>query len=283
MIPTRTRRSIVEDLDDGVSGFLQKQKTYEIKLFWPSIIAFVYLHLSAVYGLWLLLTVAEYGTVMFGVVSTVIGVVGVLAGSYRLWVHRTLKADYLSRICLMLFNTTTSLQTVKQWALDQRLHSVYENTDADPFNPERGFFFSHYGWFLCERQPTIKAATSKIDVSDLEADEVVQLQEKHFYILMPLLSFILPTFFCWYFCGDTLMNAWHIAAMFRFALSWFVLGKGWDKHQRVFYNLDLKLASAFFNMCMVGNFDDDQNENQGEGDEINEETDPSTVFDKKEN
>lgn len=56
---------------ETVDGGLQKrQEGYagrrKVKLVWRNIILFVALHVGAVYGLWLLLTAAQWKTVVFG-------------------------------------------------------------------------------------------------------------------------------------------------------------------------------------------------------------------------
>lgn len=76
-------RAIVKDCDVGVSGVLnendaetidgglvKRQEGFagrrKITLVWRNIILFAYLHLAAVYGLWLMLTSAQYITGIFG-------------------------------------------------------------------------------------------------------------------------------------------------------------------------------------------------------------------------
>jgi stearoyl-CoA desaturase (delta-9 desaturase) len=57
----------VETVDGGLAkrqeGYAGRRK---IKLVWRNIILFAYLHLAAVYGLWLMLTSAQWKTGIFG-------------------------------------------------------------------------------------------------------------------------------------------------------------------------------------------------------------------------
>lgn len=58
-----------ETIDGGLSKditTLKRAEKRKIKLVWRNVIAFGYLHLAAVYGLWLLLTSARLYTVAFG-------------------------------------------------------------------------------------------------------------------------------------------------------------------------------------------------------------------------
>lgn len=57
----------VETVDGGLAVAPKKQAgRRKIKLVWRNIILFAYLHLAAVYGLWLMLTAAKWYTGIFG-------------------------------------------------------------------------------------------------------------------------------------------------------------------------------------------------------------------------
>jgi len=64
------------------------------------------------------------------------------------------------------------------WVRDHRQHHKYSDTDADPHNSTRGFFFSHCGWLMMRKHPDVIAKGKTIDLSDLEADPIVKFQEK---------------------------------------------------------------------------------------------------------
>jgi len=64
------------------------------------------------------------------------------------------------------------------WVRDHRQHHKYSDTDADPHNCTRGFFFSHCGWLMVRKHPDVIAKGKNIDLSDLEADPIVKFQEK---------------------------------------------------------------------------------------------------------
>lgn len=64
------------------------------------------------------------------------------------------------------------------WAHDHRVHHKYSETDADPHNATRGFFFSHIGWLLCRKHPEVIAKGRQLDIADLQADPVLRFQKK---------------------------------------------------------------------------------------------------------
>jgi stearoyl-CoA desaturase (delta-9 desaturase) len=65
-----------------------------------------------------------------------------------------------------------------EWARDHRVHHKFSETDADPHNAHRGFFFSHIGWLLVRKHPSVKEKGKGIDLSDLLNDPVCAMQRK---------------------------------------------------------------------------------------------------------
>jgi fatty-acid desaturase len=66
-----------------------------------------------------------------------------------------------------------------EWVRDHRVHHKYTDTNADPHNSKRGFFFCHIGWLMCQKHPHVKKFGSRIDMSDVESDPVLQFQRKY--------------------------------------------------------------------------------------------------------
>ena len=67
---------------------------------------------------------------------------------------------------------------IYEWVRDHRSHHKFTDTDADPYNAKRGFFFSHVGWLLIKKHPDVKNKGKTLDMSDLEADPIVMWQKK---------------------------------------------------------------------------------------------------------
>lgn len=111
----------------------------------------------------------------------IIGVVasfGITAGAHRLWSHKAYKARLPLRIILMILQTVAFQNSIYEWARDHRVHHKFTDTDADPHNASRGFFFSHMGWLLIRKHPEVKEKGKLIDMTDLERDPVVMFQKK---------------------------------------------------------------------------------------------------------
>ena len=102
---------------------------------------------------------------------------GVTAGAHRLWSHKSYKAKLPLRLFLALGQTMAGQNCLYVWARDHRLHHKFSDSDADPHNINRGVFFSHCGWLLYRKHPSIHIEAAKLDMSDLRRDFVVRNQE----------------------------------------------------------------------------------------------------------
>lgn len=200
------------------------QESYKIDLVWRNILLFAYLHVAAIYGMYLMATSASWYTIAWAVFMYQCGAFGITAGAHRLWAHRSYKAKLPLRIMLMIFNLISFQNDIHEWSRDHRVHHKYSETDADPHNATRGFFFSHVGWLLCRKHPLIKEKGKGIDMSDLEKDAVVAFQKKYYLTLMPIATFVIPTWVPMYFWGESFVNAWFVSTMFRYA---FTLNMTW--------------------------------------------------------
>lgn len=74
---------------------------------------------------------------------------GVTAGAHRYWTHRSYKARLPFQIFLMLANCMATENSIYVWSRDHRVHHKFSETDADPHNAKRGFFFAHVRFLFC--------------------------------------------------------------------------------------------------------------------------------------
>jgi stearoyl-CoA desaturase (delta-9 desaturase) len=58
------------------------------------------------------------------------------------------------------------------------VHHKYTETDADPHNAKRGFFFSHIGWLMMKKHPEVIEKGKKLLFDDLLSDPIVRWQHK---------------------------------------------------------------------------------------------------------
>lgn len=104
---------------------------------------------------------------------------GVTAGAHRLWAHRTYKATLPLRIVLMILQSAMLQNDIYEWVRDHRVHHKFTDTDADPHNAKRGFFFSHIGWLMLKKHKDVFSKGKTVDMSDISSDPVVTFQRKY--------------------------------------------------------------------------------------------------------
>lgn len=145
--------------------------------------------------------------------------IGITVGAHRLWSHRSFEASFIVRVILMLFNSIANQGTIFHWSRDHRVHHKYSETDADPHNAKRGFFFAHMGWLLVKKNPAVVKAGTKLDLSDLYDDPVVMFQKKMSPIFPIYMCFLMPVQVAVRFWGEDAWNAFFVAAGLRYCIN----------------------------------------------------------------
>ncbi|CAL8145719.1 unnamed protein product [Orchesella dallaii] len=176
----------------------QNQKTSQnqtTEVVWRNVVLMLYIHISGLYGVYLIATGRVYlRTIIFHFITGYLASFGVTAGAHRLWSHRSYKATLPLRILLAILQTMACQNSIHEWCRDHRVHHKFTETNADPHNALRGFFFSHVGWLLVKKHDDVKNKGKSVSLTDLEADPVVMFQQKYFAPLTLFFCFILP----WY-------------------------------------------------------------------------------------
>ncbi|KPP68606.1 stearoyl-CoA desaturase 5-like [Scleropages formosus] len=152
-------------------------------------------------------------------VCFMINALGVTAGAHRLWSHRSYKAKLPLRIFLAAANSMAFQNDIFEWSRDHRVHHKYSETDADPHNAKRGFFFAHVGWLFVRKHQDVIEKGKRLDLSDLLADPVVVFQRKYYKISVVLMCFVVPTLVPWYFWGESLWNGYFLSSILRYTIS----------------------------------------------------------------
>ncbi|MEE6488355.1 hypothetical protein FKM82_015210 [Ascaphus truei] len=212
---------MTDDIFDNTYSEKEGPKPPRI-IVWRNVILMFLLHGGALYGLWLLPS-TMFTTMAWAIVCFLLSALGVTAGAHRLWSHRSYKATLPLRIFLAVVNSMAFQNDIFEWARDHRVHHKYSETDADPHNALRGFFFSHIGWLLLRKHPDVIEKGRKLDLTDLTSDKVVMFQRRHYKTSILVMCFVLPTMIPCYFWGETFLNSFYISIL-RYTL---VLNASW--------------------------------------------------------
>ena len=148
-----------------------------LQIVWRNVYLITALHGMALYGIYLL-PGARAWTWLWTLFCYYLAGLGVTGGAHRLWTHRSFKATWPLRLYLMLLNCMAGQNDIFEWTRDHRAHHKYSETDADPHNAKRGFFFSHVGWLMVRKHPDVIKKGKQIDLSDLWADNIVMFQRR---------------------------------------------------------------------------------------------------------
>lgn len=168
------------------------------ELVWHNIILLTLLH---VYTTWHF-AFTRFSLLMwtFQLCYGYLGGIGTTAGVHRLWTHRAYKAKLPLRVFFALCFSASAQNTIPNWVRDHRVHHKFTETDADPHNAKRGFFFAHVGWLMQRKHPEVLRQGAKVNISDVLADPVVQWHQRYFWPLKLIFALLVPLLipvYCW--------------------------------------------------------------------------------------
>ncbi|KAL7416327.1 hypothetical protein BDY24DRAFT_379311 [Mrakia frigida] len=154
---------------------------------WISFLALTVTPSIAVYGFY---NVAwNNKTAIWCFIYYLVSGLGITAGYHRHWSHRSYNASVPLQYCLALAGVSAVQGSIKWWSRGHRAHHRYTDTELDPYNAHRGFWYSHIGWMLLKPRRAMGSA----DVSDLSRIPVVKWQHKWYVYLLITMGFIVPT------------------------------------------------------------------------------------------
>ena len=139
---------------------------------------FLSMHLACLLAIWtgvsraaLVVCAALYGLRMFGIT----------AGYHRYFSHRSYKTSRAFQFVLGWFGAMAAQKGPLWWASHHRRHHGYSDTADDVHSPAvRGFWWSHVGWFLCNKYNNTDVRL----ISDLIPYPELQVLDR-FYALPP--------------------------------------------------------------------------------------------------
>jgi stearoyl-CoA desaturase (Delta-9 desaturase) len=89
--------------------------------------------------------------VILGVVLFVGRMFFITAGYHRYFAHRSYKLGRVAQFVMAFGGGTAAQKGALWWASHHRDHHRWSDSDRDVHSPQRGFWWSHVGWILCDR------------------------------------------------------------------------------------------------------------------------------------
>lgn len=119
----------------------------------------------------------------------------ITGGYHRHFSHVAYQAHPFMRFFYLIFGACAMQNSALHWAADHRLHHRYTDTDKDPYNAGRGFWFSHMGWIFY-KSPKDRDFSL---VADLQKDKWVRWQHEYSVPIALIVGFGGPALLGWFF------------------------------------------------------------------------------------
>lgn len=114
-------------------------------------------------------------------------------------------AQWAKIIYILIIILLFTKNDIYEWTRDHRVHHKYSETNADPHNSRRGFFFAHMGWLLVRKHPAVAEKGRQIDLSDVWDDPIVRFQRRFYIPLVLLFWAIIPISLPYYLWDEPLI------------------------------------------------------------------------------
>lgn len=113
----------------------------------------------------------------------------ITVGYHRLFAHRAFKANGFVQFLVLFFGAAAFEQSALAWCSGHRDHHRYVDTERDPYNIKRGFWYAHIGWMtLWQQWPDFT------NVKDLYSNGMVRHQHKYYVAWGTFAGILLPVF-----------------------------------------------------------------------------------------
>lgn len=159
------------------------------KIEWPNLLFIVLSPVIAILGtIWTLQTSgSHWGTWVLTVVMLYATGIGITAGYHRLFSHLSYKAHPVVKFFLILLGGAAFQGSVREWCCAHRKHHRFVDSDGDPYNIKRGFWYAHVGWVVLKANQSDES-----NIKDLLKDRLVMFQDRFYIPLAALVSLLLP-------------------------------------------------------------------------------------------
>lgn len=113
----------------------------------------------------------------------------ITAGYHRCLSHQSYTAGTWLKIAYLFFGASAFQGTALKWCTDHRRHHRFVDTEQDPYNINRGFFYAHMGWLFFKDTPE----TRGVYAPDLAKDYWIDLQHRYYVPIAIVSGFGVPT------------------------------------------------------------------------------------------
>ncbi len=115
----------------------------------------------------------------------------VSSGYHRCFAHKSFRCHPALKIFYLIVGSAAFQQSALKWVSDHRYHHQYVDTDKDPYNIQKGFWWAHMGWIL-EKAPEGSREKILANTPDLRRDKWIVWQDRYWPLIGALISIIIP-------------------------------------------------------------------------------------------
>ncbi|XP_033333624.2 acyl-CoA desaturase 1 [Megalopta genalis] len=191
---------------------------------WSFIMLIILLHIGLVISIRAAFY-AKWQSLLWAFAWYAVAQVGAGLASHRYYSHKSFKATLVLRVLLLFSQTLSGQDSAYRWAVNHYMHHKYSDTDLDPHNSNRGFFFAHIGWVMKKRHPLLRQKLREVDWSELKKDKLLMFQYNYYLPLYFLCGVILPVSVPVYFWNETLLNSYFVTYLLPYGI---VLHSTWS-------------------------------------------------------
>lgn len=123
------------------------------------------------------------------------GSMGISAGYHRYYAHRSFECNRVVQFFILIFGACALQNSLLEWASEHRYHHRHTDTELDPYNIKRGFFWAHMGWVYFKYAEPSTFANAK----DLSKSGLVRWQHKYYIPIAFIVGYGLPALVGWFF------------------------------------------------------------------------------------
>ncbi|MGQ4648460.1 fatty acid desaturase [Lyngbya aestuarii] len=162
---------------------------------WLTIIYMALIHLGAMFAL-LPSNFSWKAVALVVILHWVTGGLGITLGWHRLVSHRSFQTPKWLEYFLVFCGTLACEGGVINWVGLHRIHHLHSDTEPDPHDSNRGFWWSHMGWMLHQIPADEEVPRFTKDIAD---DKVYQFFDKYFVPIQVVLGLLLYAIGGWSF------------------------------------------------------------------------------------
>lgn len=158
-----------------------------MKIQYPALAFLAFIHVLAVLAIpYLYFYGLSWPEAVYHVVGYFLGGFGITALYHRAWTHNSVTfvrpVEYALAVCSVLIPQMPA----RQWISTHILHHHHTDTELDPYNINRGFWWAHFEWIIMAPVPPI------VLPARLHDNPVVDWQAKNYFLISAVINLLIP-------------------------------------------------------------------------------------------